>query len=329
MKLCVFGAGAIGGLIGGRLAAAGMDPLLVARGAQLAALRDGGLRLESAAGAAAVPVRATDRPDLEEVQGVVFVCLKAHGLPAAAEGIAALCGPDTALVMVLNGIPWWYFHRLGGPHHGHRIEMLDPGGRIARALDPARVIGCVAHAAAHVEAPGHVVSVGNERFILGEPDGSDSPRLRAACKAMADAGMQPEPGARIRDDIWLKLSGNAALNPISVLTGATMVEMCRDPDMRALVERIMGECRAVGQALGARFAVDVPTRIGWADSLGMFRPSTLQDYEAGRPLEIDPLVGVVPELGRLCGISTPVTETVYSMVKSKAELKGLYPRPGL
>lgn len=328
MRICVFGAGAIGGLIGGRLAAAGADPLLVARGAHLAALRRDGLTLEAGGETSRSAVRASDAPAEAGPQDLVFLCLKAHDLPPAAPAIAALCGPGTTVVPVLNGIPWWYFHGLGGPYDGHRIAMLDPGGRIAAAIDPARVVGCVAHPAAHVARPGHVVSVGNERLILGEPDGSDSARLAAACAVLAEAGMAPEPSARIRDDIWLKLSGSAALNPISVLTGATMVEMCRDPDVQPLIERIMGECRAVGEALGARFAVDVATRIGWAESLGRFKPSTLQDFEAGRPLEIDPLVGVVPELGRLCGVSTPATQAVYSLVKAKAELNRLYPRPG-
>ncbi len=327
MRVCVFGAGAIGGLIGGRLAAAGADPLLVARGPHLAAMQAAGLRLETGSADLHSAVRATDDPADAPPQDLIFVCLKAHGLAAAAPMIADLCSPRTTLVMVLNGIPWWYFHGLGGRLDGHRLEMLDPCGTLAATLGADRVLGCVAHPAAHLAAPGHVVNVGGERLVLGEPDGSDSDRLTVANRLLANCGMAPEASCRIRDDIWLKLTGSAALNPISVLTGATMVEMCTDPDVRPLLETMMAECRAVGTALGVRFAVDIATRIGWAEALGRFKPSTLQDFEAGRPLEIDPLIGVVPALGRLCEISTPATETVYWLVKSKARQAGLYPEP--
>jgi 2-dehydropantoate 2-reductase len=325
MKLAVYGAGAIGGVLGARLTEAGADVTLIARGAHLAAMRERGLTLITSDRKLTLPVSCTDRPAEAGPQDAVFLTLKAHSLPEIAEAIQPLLGPETAVVTAQNGIPWWYFYRHGGPHDGHRLTSLDPDGRLREKIRATRCIGCVLYPAAEIVEPGVVRHPFGEKFVLGEPDGSDSPRCRRLSEALGAAGLEAPVHPRIRDEIWLKLWGNVSFNPISALTGATLAGMARDPGSRAVARSIMEEAQAVGEALGVRFAVDIDTRIGWAAAVGEHKTSMLQDLEAGRPMEIDALAGVVAEMGRLTGVATPFLDSILALVVQKARLAGCYP----
>jgi len=329
MKVCIVGAGAIGGYFGFALAAAGVDVGLIARGAHLEAMRTHGVRVRDGDGPerrAAVPV--ADEPAAFGPQDVVIVTLKAHSVPALCPRLRPLLGPETAVVTASNGIPWWYFHGLGGPHEGRRLEAIDPGGAQWETIGPARAIGCVVHTAAEIVEPG-IVAVsahpGRNRLPLGEPDGTRSARVTALSKAFIGAGFKAPVRTDIRSDIWIKLWGNLAFNPVSALTGATLEDIARDRGTRAVVEAMMREGQAVGEALGARFAIDVARRIRGAEQVGAHRTSMLQDLERGRPMEIDALVGVVAELGRLVGTPTPTIDTVYRLVRRRAVEAGCYP----
>lgn len=329
MKVCIVGAGAIGGYFGFALAAAGVDVGLIARGAHLEAMRAHGVRVRDGDGPerrAAVSV--TDDPAAFGPQDVVIITLKAHSVPALCPRLRPLLGPGTAVVTASNGIPWWYFHALGGPHEGRRLESIDPGGAQWETIGPARALGCVVHTAAEIVEPG-VVAVsphpGRNRLPLGEPDGTRSARVTALSKAFIGAGFKAPVRTDIRSDVWVKLWGNLAFNPVSALTGATLEDIARDPGARAVVEAMMREGRAVGEALGARFAIDMDRRIRGAEQVGAHRTSMLQDLERGRPMEIDALVGVVAELGRLVGAPTPTIDTVYRLVRRRAIEAGCYP----
>ena len=326
MKVCIYGAGAIGGLLGAKLlAGGGAEVTLIARGPHLAAMREKGLTLKSEGEEMTVRPLATDDPAEAGPQDFVILALKAHSLPAVAARLAPLLGPDTALVTAMNGIPWWYFQGLGGPFEGRRLDSLDPGGVLAEAIAPRRVIGCVVYPAAEIVEPGVVLHNYGNRFMLGEPDGRRTPRIQALSVALTQAGFKAPIRPRIRDDIWLKLWGNVSFNPISALTRGTLVQIAGDPGTRALAAAMMREAQAVGEALGAQFAVDVETRIGWAADVGEHRTSMLQDLEAGRPMEIDALVGAVAEMGDIAGIDTPAIDAVLALVVQRARLAGLYP----
>lgn len=329
MKVCIVGAGAIGACFGLELAAAGVDVGLIARGAHLEAMRAYGVRVRDGDGPERrAAVRATDDPAAFGPQDVVIVTLKAHSVPALCPRLRPLLGPETAVVTASNGIPWWYFHRLDGPHEGRRLESIDPGGAQWETIGPARAIGCVVHTAAEIVEPG-VIAVsphpGRNRLPLGEPDGTRSARVTALSKAFIGAGFKAPVRTDIRSDIWVKLWGNLAFNPVSALTGATLEDIARDRGTRAVVEAMMREGQAVGEALGARFAIDVARRIRGAEQVGAHRTSMLQDLERGRPMEIDALVGVVAELGRLVGVPTPTIDTVYRLVRRRAVEAGCYP----
>jgi 2-dehydropantoate 2-reductase len=289
-KIAIFGAGAIGGVLAARLAAAGHDVSVVARGRHLDAIRARGLVLEERGRRDTARLRATDRAEELGAQDVVVVAIKAHALHAAAPAIEALLGPDTILLPAQNGIPWWFPYRAGPPLEGRRIAAVDPDGSLARRLDPGRVVGCVVYLAAAVPEPGAVRHVGGRRLILGEPDGRLSPRLRSLAGILVAAGFEAETTARIRDAVWMKLWGNVAFNPVSVLTGVGMERMGRAPGVRAVLRAAMLECQAVAERLGARFDRDVEARIDEALRIGDFKTSMLQDVEAGRPVEIDALV---------------------------------------
>ena len=325
MKIAIYGAGAIGGFLGARLAEAGAEVTLIARGAHLAAMRARGLTLITRERRLTLPVACTDTPAEAGPQDAVFLTLKAHSLPAIADAVQPLLGPETAVVSAQNGIPWWYFYRNGGPHEGHRLKSLDPDGRLWRRIPPQRCIGCVLYPAAEIAEPGVVRHQFGDRFVLGEPDGSASTRCRRLSEALAAAGLDAPVHPRIRDEIWLKLWGNTSFNPVSALTGATLAGMALDPGSRAVVHRVMEETRAVGQALGVTFEVDIDTRIGWAADVGEHKTSMLQDLEMGRPMEIDALVSVVAEMGRLTGVATPFLDSILALVIQKARLAGCYP----
>ena len=325
MKICVYGAGAIGGYFGARLARCGHDVTLIARGPHLEAMRKNGLRLISAGDDFTVHPLCTDEPAEAGPQDYVIVTLKAHSVPAVAERMKPLLGPDTAVVPAVNGVPWWYFHKLEGPWQGTRVETVDPGGAQWTHIGPERVIGCVVYPAAEVVEPGVVRHIALDRVPLGEPDGTRSERVQALSKALIEAGAKAPVRPRIRDDVWIKLWGNCAFNPVSVLTGGTLGEIARDPATRAVARAMMVEAQAIGEKLGARFPIDVERRIEGAAEVGDHKSSTLQDFERGRPMEIDALVAAVAELGRLVGIATPTIDMIYALVRQRARTAGCYP----
>lgn len=325
-RICIYGAGAIGGYLGARLAAAGADVSLVARGPHLAAIQADGLTLIEDGETTNHKVTATDDPATLGPQDYVIVTLKAHSIAAIVDAMQPLLGPDTAVVFAVNGVPWWYFHGLDGPHKDRQIEAADPGGAIWSGIGPERAIGCVVYPAAEIIRPGVVEHRSGNRFSLGEPSGERSERVQALSRLMTSAGLKAPVRPRLRDEIWIKLWGNASLNPISALTGATLRQMTDDPATRAVIHGIMSELQGVGEALGARFSVSVEKRIEGAAAVGEHRTSMLQDLDAGRPMEIDALVGAVQELGRVAGCATPTLDTVLALVTQKARLAGCYGR---
>ncbi len=318
MKIAVFGAGAIGGLLGARFAAAGHDVTLIARGDHLAAMRRDGLRLIDAEGERALPVRATDDPAAAGPQDAVVLTLKAHTAGAAAEAMRPLLAPGTAVVTAMNGLPYWYFHGLDGPWRDRRLESVDPGGRLWRTLGPERAVGCVVYAAADRPAPGVVRHVDSNRFILGEPDGTESARVSALADAFRRAGFDAPVSRRIRDDIWLKLLGNLSFNPISVLTHETLSGMATDPGTRAIARATIEEAMAVAERLGVTFEIDADARIEMARGIGPHKTSMLQDLEAGRSLEIDPIVAAVTEIAGWLGVRTPTLDMLLALVRQRA-----------
>jgi 2-dehydropantoate 2-reductase len=325
MRVCVFGAGAIGGFIAARLAAVGAAELaVVARGAHLAAIRERGLRLLAGDGDTTHAVRATDRGDELGAQDYVILALKAHGVTAALDQIMPLLGPDTTVVTAQNGVPWWYFYRHGGALAGTRIAAVDPGGAIWERIGPERVLGCVAYPAAEVEAPGVIRHVEGDRFPLGEPTGARSERAARLSEALIAAGLRAAIRSDIRSDIWVKLWGNLSFNPISALTGGTLAEIVADPGTRAVARAMMVEAAEIGGRLGVRFPIDVDRRIEGAGAVGAHKTSMLQDLERGRPMEIDALVTAVQELGRLTGVPTPTIDVVLALVRQRARLLGCY-----
>ena len=318
MKLCIFGAGAIGSLIGGKLAAAGADVSLVARGAHLEAVRDRGLVLLEGEERTMVRLRATSDSTELGPQDHVLVTLKAHTVPGAVGAMVPLLGPESTVVTAQNGIPWWYFHALAGEWEGRRLETVDPGGVVWDTVGPERAVGCVVYPSCEVVEPGVVRHLSGERLMLGEPDGAASARVEALASALAAAGFRAPVRRRIRDDIWLKLWGNVSFNPVSALTLATLAEIGLHPPALAVVRAMMEEAREVALRLDVRFAVDVDTRIGWALATGEHKTSMLQDLERGRRLEIEALVGVVSELGRLVGRPTPTIDAVLALLELRA-----------
>jgi 2-dehydropantoate 2-reductase len=326
VKICVFGAGAIGGLVGAKLAARGeVEVSLVARGAHLAAMLRDGLTLQEAGTATTVRVTATDRPADVGRRDYVFLALKAHSVPGVLDSLKPLLGPDTAVVTAQNGVPWWYFYRHGGAHESRRIEAVDPGGRIWDAIGPERAIGCVVHPAAEIEAPGVIRHVEGDRFPVGEPSGDKTERLLALSRALVAAGLRAPVRPQIRNEIWTKLWGNLSFNPISALTGGTLAEIAGDGATRAVARAMMVEAQAIGEALGVSFPVDVDRRIEGAAEVGAHKTSMLQDLELGRPMEIDALVTAVQELGRLTAKPTPTVDLVLALVRQRARLAGCYP----
>jgi 2-dehydropantoate 2-reductase len=325
MRICIYGAGAIGGYMGAKLAQAGAEVSLVARGPHLAAMQARGLTLiEEGAEPVTVPVRAAENPADLGVQNYVVITLKAHSVPAVVPRMQALLGPDTTVVYAVNGVPWWYFHAFDGPLAGTRLASVDPGNVQWDGIGPERMLGCIVYPAAEIAAPGVVRHIDGNRFSLGEPDGSKSDRAVRLAAALAEAGLRAPVRPRIRDEIWVKLWGNLSFNPISALTHATLESLCTDPGTRAVVRAMMVEAQAVAESLGVKFPVDVDRRIEGGAAVGAHRTSMLQDLEAGRPMEIDALVTAVQELGRLTGHPTPTIDTVLALVQLRARTAGLY-----
>jgi 2-dehydropantoate 2-reductase len=315
VKVGILGAGATGGFLGVRLAKAGADVVLIARGPHLRAMTEMGLRLIAADGETTVRVNASD--DLSTLRRVdaVFVTLKAHSVPAIAERLAANLGADTAVVSAQNGIPWWYFQRHGGELEGTHLETVDPGGLVARAINPERVIACIVYPATSVVGPGVVRHVEGEKFSLGELDGKPTPRIQALARLLVSAGLKAPVQSRIRQELWVKLMGNAVFNPMSVLTRASLGAMAESPELSRIVRAAMEEVGTVAERLGIEMPITIDQRIRGAARVGDHKTSMLQDLESGRPMEIDAVVGSVVELAGRLGVPVPHLETMYACVK--------------
>jgi len=324
MKVCIYGAGAIGGYLGVQLTQAGADVSLVARGAHLAAMRDNGLKLLIGDEERIIHPRCTDKPAELGVQDYVIICLKAHSISGVIEAMKPLIGDHTRIITAVNGIPYWYFYKHGNEFQNATLESIDPGGRQWKELGPQRAIGCIVYPATEIEAPGVIRHVYGDRFPLGEPSGKVTPDVERLSAVFVEAGMQAPVLERIRDEIWLKLWGNVCLNPISALTCATLDVICSDPATRALSKAIMLETQAIAETFGVKFRVDVERRIDGARKVGAHKTSMLQDLERGRPMEIDPLVTVIQEMGRLTRIPTPALDAVLALVAQRAKIAGLY-----
>ncbi|MCR9127142.1 MAG: 2-dehydropantoate 2-reductase [Rhodobacteraceae bacterium] len=325
MKICVFGAGAIGGYMGVKLAQAGADVSLVARGPHLAAMQTGGLTLIEENGAPqTVQVTACEDPAELGPQDYVIVTLKAHSVPPVVARMQPLIGPQTTIVSGVNGVPWWYFHKIGTDLEGTRLQTVDPGNAQWDGFGPDRVLGCVVYPAAEVTEPGTIRHIEGNRFSLGEPDGSRSERAQALSSALSSAGLKAPVRPRLRDEIWVKLWGNLSFNPISALTHATLDVLCTDEGTRPVARNMMLEAQEIAEKLGVKFPIDVDRRIDGGAAVGAHRTSMLQDLDQGRPMEIDALIGSVQELGRITETPTPTIDTVLALTKLRARSAGLY-----
>ncbi len=314
MKVCVIGAGAIGGLLAVRLALAGQEVCVVARGANLEAIARDGLRLQQAEDQSEVVVRLRATAQMAEVGAcdLVILGMKAHQVAPVVEELPVLFHAGTVVLTAQNGIPWWYFLKHGGPHEGAVLQSVDPGGFVRRHLPVERVLGAVVYPAAERVAPGVLRHMEGNRFSLGEVDNSDTPRVRALSEALREAGFKAPVVSDIRAELWTKLWGNLSFNPISALTQATLGEICRFPAGRELAAQMMAEAQAVAESLGIRFKVSLEKRMAGAEAVGEHKTSMLQDVEQGRPLELAALVGAVSELGRLTGVATPHIDAIHA-----------------
>lgn len=314
MRICVVGAGAIGGFLAVKLAAAGATVSVVIRGANLQAVRARGMKLIEENGNEIVQaLAASDRIAELGPQDVLILCLKAHQLAPIVDEVAAAIGPQSSVITTQNGIPWWYFHKTGGPHEGRRVESVDPGGVISSKIPIDAVIGCIVYPACDLAAPGVIRQIEGNRFPLGELDGAETPRLRALVDLFRSAGFKAPMVNDIRSELWLKLWGNLTFNPLSALTHATLEDICRFPPTRALAAAMMREAQIIGEKLGVRFKVSLEKRIAGAEAVGAHKTSMLQDIEQGRAMELEALVGSVLEMGRITETPTPMIEAVHAL----------------
>lgn len=324
MKICIYGAGAIGGYVGAMLARQGADVSLIARGPHLEAMKKNGLRLDIGDESFTVHPTLTNDPAELGHQDYVLLTMKAHGVSAIADTMQPLLGPDTAVVTAQNGVPWWYFHGMDGEYQDRQLESCDPGGVLWQKIGPERAIGSVVWQAAEVSEPG-VVKLGyGERLSLGEPKGGKSDRIMTLSKALMDAGVKAPVRPNIRNEMWTKLWGNLSFNPVSALTGATLAGMAQDEGVRSVITQMMTEAQQIGDALGVRFPMTVEKRIAAAEAVGEHKTSMLQDLEGGRTMEIEPILGAVAELGRITGVATPAIDIVYNLVVMRARQAGCY-----
>ena len=325
MKICIFGAGAIGGFVGAKLADAGAEVSMVARGAHLSEMKKNGLTLlEDGLDSKRITVRVAQDPSELGAQDYVFVTLKAHSVPSVAESMIPLFHDDTTIVSGVNGIPWWYFHKIGGEFEGTRVPSVDPDNKQWDLFGPNRVLGCVVYPAAEVIKPGVVRHIEGNKFSLGEPNGEKSRRSLLLSEALRSAGLKAPVRKKIRDEIWVKLWGNLSFNPISALTYATLDVLCEDRDTRKVLRTMMLEAKEIGEKLGVNFPIDVEQRIDGGAAVGAHKTSMLQDLELSRPLEIDAILGSVQELGQITKTHTPTIDTVLAIIKLRAKTAGLY-----
>jgi 2-dehydropantoate 2-reductase len=315
VNIVIVGAGAIGGFIGAKLAQAGASVTLTARGPHLQAMRERGLRVVSPDGDFEVRPRLAESVATLGPADVVVLGVKAHHLTGIAPTLKPVLGPKTAVISTQNGIPWWYFQRIGGEWDGLQLERVDPGGVIAASIEPERVIGSLAYFSTEIIEPGVIRHIEGNRLSLGEPDGTRSERARAIAAALISAGLKAPVGTRIRHEIWVKLLGNVAFNPISALTRATLVQMGRHPEVSRLVREVMTETEAVANRLGIELPVSIDQRMTGAEKVGEHKTSMLQDLEAGRPMELEAVVGAVVELGERVGVEMRATRAVYACAK--------------
>jgi 2-dehydropantoate 2-reductase len=326
VKICIYGAGAIGGFLGARLAAAGGNVAVIARGATAQALRAHGWRLESGGALTTAPVRVAESPADLGVQELVVIAVKGPALASVAASMAPLLGPETTVVTAMNGVPWWFFHGFGGACEGMQLESIDPGGRVAAAIPARQIIGCVVHASCTTPEPGLARNVAGKRLIFGEPRGGDSPRLIALGELFRGAGFDVELSDCIQRDIWYKLWGNMTMNPVSALTGATADRVLDDALANGFCQAVMGEAQVIGGRIGCDIAETAEQRHFVTRKLGAFKTSMLQDVEAGRQVEIDVLLSAPREIGAALGLSTPYLDALIGLARLQAQTRGLYPR---
>ncbi len=324
MKVCIYGAGAIGGWIGSRLAQAGCSVSVVARGATLDALQLHGLRLQEGHDTSSQPVASSASPADFGVQDLVVLAVKAPSLAEVVQHIAPLIGPQTVVLTAMNGVPWWFLQGFGGALRNTRLLSVDPDGALAQAIPAAQIIGCVVHASCSVKEPGLVQHHFGNKLILGEPSGEKSARVQQLAARLEKAGFEAPVSEQIQKDIWFKLWGNMTVNPISALTGATTDLIMGDELVRSFISSVMLEAKEIGARIGIQIEQQPEDRHQITLKLGAFKTSMLQDVEAGKALELDALVGVVRELGQLTGVATPFTDALLGLARLKARVRGLY-----
>lgn len=322
MKICVYGAGAIGGLMAAWLARSGHDVSVVARGAQLDAIRASGLRVQSKGKTEAFNVKAESDPARLGPQDYVLVTVKAQSLTAVAESIGPLLGKETSVVTAMNGVPWWFFQ--GIKTEDNRLESLDPGGKLTRAIPVERIVGCVVHLAASTPDPGFVSHNMGAKLILGEPGGKNTARTRRIAEALSGAGFEVIVTNAIEKEFWVKLLGNVSFNPVSALTVTTADQLIQNQEVKAYMVEIMREVLAIGRAVGVDADIDPEARIDMARALGRFKTSMHQDLEAGKPLEIDGLLAGTLEIARKAGVRAPFTQSLYGLIRARAQSTGQY-----
>jgi 2-dehydropantoate 2-reductase len=315
MRFLIVGAGAIGAYIGARMARAGVDVSLFARGPHLRAMQEHGVEVKSPEGDFSARPKVSGALEEVGLVDVVLLGVKAHSLPQLAPRLGPVLGPDTAVVSTQNGIPWWFFQGFGGEWGGIILERVDPGGVIAQAIEARRVVGSIVYFSSEITSPGVIQHIEGNRISLGEPDGRRSERIRQIAEALIASGLRAPVTTRIRNEIWVKILGNVAFNPVSALTGATLVQMARDAEAKELIRNIMQEAEAVGTKLGLKLPVSLEQRIAGAEKVGEHKTSMLQDLEAGRPLELEAVVGAIVELGERLNVPMPHTRTVYACAK--------------
>lgn len=326
MKICIYGAGAVGGFIGALLAQAGHQVQVVARGATLTALQQQGLRMQSNEQLIMHQVTASNDPAELGVQDLVIIAVKATAMAQVADGIAPLLGPDTLVLTAMNGIPWWFFEGFGGPYAGMHLNAVDPDGRISAAIPAKHVIGCVVHGSFYLQEPGFVQHVFGKRLIIGEPAGGDSERVRTLAQLLSAASLEVELSTSIQSDIWFKLWGNMTMNPVSAITGATCDQILDDPLVNRFCLDVMAEAARIGKRIGCPVSQSGEERNAVTRKLGAFKTSMLQDALAGRAIELDALVSVVREIGQQVGEATPAIDTLLGLARLYGRVHGLYPR---
>jgi 2-dehydropantoate 2-reductase len=324
MKLCIYGAGAVGGLMAAWLARAGHEVSVVARGAQLEAIRRGGLRIRSGGEETAYKVRAEQEPSTLGPQDYVLLAVKAQSLGEVAERIHPLLGPGTSILTAMNGVPWWFFDRLGFRGGSERLETLDPGGKLSKAMPTDGIVGCVIHLAASTPEPGVISHNMGRRLIVGEPGGRNTERTKRIAEALDKAGFEAIVTDAIEKEFWVKLLGNVSFNPVSALTMSTADRLIEDRDVKDYMVEVMREVLAIGRAVGVDAAIDPEARIDMARVLGKFKTSMLQDLEAGKPLEIDGLLAGTLEIARKAGVRAPFTQSLFGLIKARAVSTGQY-----